>query len=333
MAYTNLADVIVPTVYADAVNYELTLPVNRILSSPALVNDSVLNATLSGGFGQEGNSILINSFNAWAAVDIVGSDDETDTIATNSRTEYSQKATKLVRNFSFDAAQLARQFAAGDPMSDAVTSAAKNVLDNRQTAVVNTVTGVFADNVANDSSDMVTSIKIASAVTPVAANMISRSTILDAMAQRGDLATLPSVIIMHSAVFFQLMQDDTTSFERESAQGLTYTYIGIPVVVDDTVATVTENSAVTYTTYIMWPNSLRFGSTGVSSVIFDDPQAGNGSGVTSLITRRIDIIHPEGFDYTGTDNGTNANLAAAASWNRVVDDRKRVGISFIESNV
>ena len=137
---------------------------------------------------------------------------------------------------------------------------------------------------------------------------------------------------MHSAVFYQLMKDVSTSFERPSDQETTTRYLGMPVIVDDRVGSSTVAGSTVYNTYILANGSIRAGSSGVSAAMEREETQGNGFGVEQLITRRIDIYHPGGFAYTGADNPTNAVLAQAASWNRVYE-RKNVGITCLQSNV
>lgn len=342
MAYTQIADVFVPEVFADSINSELSTNRNALIATGAIVSDSELSGTLQGGYNQRGADIKIARWKAWDVEDVVGSDVDTDVLATNDRTSYTMTAAKQFRVFSYDAMDLARLEGLGDPLGDAVAQAVNNIVTNRQKAVVQTLNGVLLDNLGDgdsddtdgdDGGDMITSIHLATGATIVAANRLGRNSFLDARAQRGDFGESSVVAaIMHSAVFYQLQKDDSTSFERPSEQVPFTTYLGVPVVVDDGLTTEVINSQTVYRTVLLGPNSLRLASSGVSSVIYRDEEAGNGFGLERLINRRVDIIHPEGFDYTGGSNPTNAILGAAASWGRQAD-RKNVGISFIRSNV
>ena len=61
---------------------------------------------------------------------------------------------------------------------------------------------------------------------------------------------------------------------------------------------------------------------------------GNGGGVETLIVRKTWLLHPFGFQATGTPAGesfTHAELAEATSFDRVVD-RKNVPLAFLITN-
>ena len=61
---------------------------------------------------------------------------------------------------------------------------------------------------------------------------------------------------------------------------------------------------------------------------------GNGGGIETLWVRNTWLLHPFGFQQTGTPAGesfTMAELRAATSWSRVVE-RKNVPIAFLSTN-
>ena len=77
------------------------------------------------------------------------------------------------------------------------------------------------------------------------------------------------------------------------------------------------------------------GRTKVPSELDRDPEKGNGGGQETLYSRRADIIHPLGFEFTSSSvAGQSANLAElalAANWSRVWE-RKNVPLCFLQTN-
>ena len=64
------------------------------------------------------------------------------------------------------------------------------------------------------------------------------------------------------------------------------------------------------------------------------PENGNGGGESLIYSRRADIIHPLGFEFTSSsvagESANLAELATAANWNRVWE-RKNVPLAFLQN--
>lgn len=336
MAFTRTSNVIVPAVYTDLVNSELGANVNRFIMSGAMSMDAMIAAELSGDYNNtRGHALNMPMWNPYEVADEEASDLSTDTLATNARVEQDQKMIKLFRVFSFDAANLTRWLAAGDPLGDAVNMAVYNVNKNREAAAVASLAGVVADNIANDSGDLVNSIHAASGSVS-STNRFSRSAVLDTVAQLGDKGALQDIaaMVMHSSVFWQAVKDDSTSFQRASEQETFDRYLGIPVIIDDAVTTETINSNTVYHTYLVKPGGIRIGSSGVMAANWNDESEAAGWGTTRLFTRRVDVIAPNGFSYTSTTNNpANTVLDDAGSWDRILASHKNSPVVVLRSNV
>ena len=109
------------------------------------------------------------------------------------------------------------------------------------------------------------------------------------------------------------------------------------VIVDDSLSAVAGTNRVTYTTVIFGNGAVvsGMGQTKVPSELDRDPEKGNGGGQETLYSRRADIIHPLGFEFSSTavagQSATLAELATASNWSRVWE-RKNVPLCFLQTN-
>ena len=100
---------------------------------------------------------------------------------------------------------------------------------------------------------------------------------------------------------------------------------------------VAGTNRVTYTTVIFGNGAVvsGMGRTSNPSELDRAPEKGNGGGQSDLYSRRADIIHPLGFEFTSSSvagqSATLAELATAANWSRVWE-RKNVPLCFLQTN-
>jgi hypothetical protein len=198
--------------------------------------------------------------------------------------------------------------------------------------------GILADNVANDSSDMVVNIATDAAGAPTDAELVSNDAILDAQQTAGDHQGGFSAIAMHSVVYSRLRKQQLINFIRDADNNTLFqTYGNLRVIVDDSLSAVAGTNRVTYTTVIFGTGAVvaGMGRTAVPSELDREPSHGNGGGESILYSRRADIIHPLGFEFTSSSvagqSATLAELATAANWNRVWE-RKNVPLCFLQTN-
>jgi hypothetical protein len=198
--------------------------------------------------------------------------------------------------------------------------------------------GILNDNVANDASDMVVSIATDSASAITAAELVSNDAILDAQQTAGDHQAGFSAIAMHSVVYNRLRKQQLITFIRDADNNTLFSVYGnLRVVVDDSLSAIAGTNRVTYTTVIFGSGAIvsGMGIVKVPSELYRDPDAGNGGGQETLYSRRADIIHPLGFEFSSASvAGQSANLAelaTAANWSRVWE-RKNVPLCFLQTN-
>ena len=202
--------------------------------------------------------------------------------------------------------------------------------------------GVMADNVANDSSDMVIDISGATGDAAV----FGSDAFIDAAYTAGDRAGQFTGIAVHSSIMARMVKDDEIVMVPDSAGGLTIpTYKGRVVITDDLMP-VTNG---VYTSILYGAGMFGFGGIegsafalgeGVPRVPFElwrNPHAGNGGGMEEIWERRTWLLHPFGFSWVEPASPTLvdfspslAELRMAIHWNRVVP-RKAVPLAFIKS--
>lgn len=200
--------------------------------------------------------------------------------------------------------------------------------------------GITADNIANDSSDMVNDI-YSDIASPAASNLIGQDSVIDAMHTMGDHRGKLNAIIMHSLVRKQLEKDEPNNFIPKSQSNLAFdTYLGLAIIEDDSMtknAHGTPTNSDSYDTYLFGAGVFQYGSDErlISEEWDRDTTSSDGMGENFIVTRRRFALHPAGFDYTLTnpqDMPTRANWAAAANWDRKVTSRKQIPLAVLRSN-
>lgn len=217
-----------------------------------------------------------------------------------------------------------------------------------QRRAIATTIGIYNDNVAGNSGDMVVD---AGGIINAAAIIRARATMGDYTGQLGGL----SVIAMHSAVHTELsilnMIDYTPIADQVPEFGR---FQNMVVVLDDGLPVIPAVPAdpgpaapAKYLSVIFGPGALGYAEeqpAGEDGLEYERaPDRGNGGGSETLWTRRNYVIHPLGFSFlsatiTGTPTTTRpisanwSDLALATNWERKFD-RKQVPLAFVTSNV
>ena len=233
---------------------------------------------------------------------------------------------------------IAVDLALADPVQAITNRVGAYWATTNERRLIQSTMGLLADNVANDSGDMVFDIATDAVGAPTAAELVSNDAILDAQQTAGDHQAGFSAIAMHSVVYNRLRKQQLIDFIRDADNNTLFQMYGnLRVIVDDSLSAVAGVNRVTYTTVIFGNGAVAagMGRTKVPSELDRDPEKGNGGGQETLYSRRADIIHPLGFEFTSSSvAGQSANLAelaTAANWNRVWE-RKSVPLAFLQTN-
>jgi hypothetical protein len=323
---TTLTNAIVPDVFLAYMIKETTERAD-IFMSGAIKQDPQMGALLGGG-----GRTFQHPF--WGDLDNtesgVGSDDPEIVASTGKIAATKLQFVRQLRTRGWSSARLVAELAGSDPQRAiaGLSGAYWSRQFNRFT--VATLTGVFADNADNDGGDMILDV---SGETGIDA-MISPDAVLEAKQTMGDEAGALKLLIMHSRVYTNLQKQNLIDFIPNARGEITIpTYLGYQVLVTDTVPVTADGDDFLYTTYLLGQGVLGFAESPPAMPVEVErkPDQGNGVGVDKLWTRRQFALHAYGFNWTdascAAEFPTNAELAAAANWDRKFPERKQVAMA------
>ncbi|UCF13174.1 MAG: hypothetical protein JSW06_02675 [Thermoplasmatales archaeon] len=255
------------------------------------------------------------------------------TIETKKTTTSKQVARRFMFGRGWSAEEIASALA-GDSAMDAIESMVDdywNRFFNGFTFSV--VKGIMADNIDNDSSDLVNDITTSGTV--AAANRISLDAVIDTAKKKGDKMQDFTAIAMHSTVYARALKNDSIDFIPDSQEGKEIEkYMGMRVIVDDGLAPDTDGSNSEYWTVLFQPGALGYGESGNNiTVVETDRNAGKSEDL--LYTRRQFTMHPRGWKWIDTsvagDMPTKSEVEEAGNWDRVFE-KKNCGVAVLISN-
>lgn len=336
MASTQISDVIDVTVFQDLE------PVNSpekhaFVDSGIVVTSELLDARASS----PGNSTELPFWKDLDGDDEVNysNDDPTDDATPEKVTQGEQIARKAFVNKGWSATSLATELASSvDPIQHVRNRADTYFMRQWQRRVLAGCAGVMADNIANDDSDMVISPAAEAIADQDASTRFSRQNFINASYTLGDMVGEVSGMAVHSAVMKQMAEQGDVEDVLDADGNLLYqSYMGKRLIMDDQMtATAGTTDGVKYTSILFGPGAFGYGTgSPTRPVAIDlDESAANGAGVEELWVRNTWILHPYGYQQTGTPadlSFTLAELRTAAVWDRVVE-RKNVPLAFLVTN-
>lgn len=335
MATVQLTDVIIPEVYASyqAVN---SPEKTAFFESGIVVSNALLNAKANEG----GDTIQIPFWKDLdsSSVPNLSSDDPASLAIADKITTGKQIARMAYLNKWYSATDLAGELAGSDPMQRINDRFASYWMKQWQKRLIACTNGILADNIANDAGDMVISVAAESIITQSANTKFTRANFTSAVYTLGDMATELTAIGVHSAIMKQMVDADDIDFIPDSNGRLIIpTYMGLRVIVDDNfTVTAGTTDGFKYTSVMFGAGAFGYGEGSAKVPVEVERQGlqGDGGGVEYLGERKSWLLHPFGFQATGTpaaDSFSLAELALAASWDRVVE-RKNVPLAFLVTN-
>jgi len=335
MATVQLSDVIIPEVYSsyEAVN---TPEKTALFLSGIVVANGLLNASANQG-GETVNIPFWKDLDSSVEPNL--SSDVSGTSATpNKLVAGKQIARSAFLNQWYSATDIAGEVAGSNPMQRIRERFGSYWTKQWQKRLIATTNGILADNIANDSGDMVNDISTEDGANATSANKFSGEAFTDAVYTMGDMADELAVVAVHSKIMADMVKADLITYIPDSEGRLVIpTYMGLRVVVDDGLTvTAGTTSGFKYTSVIFGYGAFGFGEGSPTVPVELERQGlqGNGGGVEYIGERKTWILHPFGFADVGTPAGqsyTNTELATATTWNRVVE-RKSVPLAFIVTN-
>jgi len=337
MATTQLSDLYSPLVFDEAVAEKFD-ELNAFLRSGVLVDQPMLSDMASVG-GFVGEMPFFKPLDASSEPDYTNDNPAAFSTPANITTG-TQKYRLAKMHKSWSTMDFARELglAGMDPLEAITTKVAKYWAIQEEKRLIASGMGIMADNVANDAGDMVEDI-YSDIAAPVAANIISAEAIQDAKQTSGDHQGEYTAIGMHSVTFNTLNKANLIDFIPNSEGRINFpTYLGLAVVVDDSLPVVSGVNSPAYITILYTPGSFGYGTGRMlkPSELDRDPSSGNGGGEDILHSRRNDIIHPTGLAFTSntvasSTTATLAELRLAVNWDRVMS-RKNIGMAFLKHN-
>jgi len=333
-AVTQLSDVIVPDVFEQYIRVRTT-ELSAVFQSGIVRPDAQFAKLIQGG----GKTFTLPFWNDLASDEPnISSDDPTSSSESKKITASSDVGVGHHRNQSWSAADLVSALAGDDPMKVIGDRVAGYWARAYQEHLIASVKGVIADNVANDSGDMVYSIATDDAAAVTDAERISATAVIETQQTMGDAGAALAGICLHSVPYSKLRKLNLIDFIPDARGEVNIpTYLGMRVIVDDGLPAVAGTNRITYWTVLFGAGAFGWGE-GRSRVPVEvdrDPDAGDGEGVEFLFTRKQYLLHPRGIKFTNTtvagQSPTNTESEDADNWDRVYD-RKLVRIAVLKTN-
>jgi hypothetical protein len=266
-------------------------------------------------------------------------DDPTDVATPQKVVQGEQIARKAFVNQGWSKSDLASEVAMGPKAMEHIRARTDMYFQRQwQRRLIASTNGILADNVANDSGDMVVDVAAEAIASQDADSLFNRDAFTEAVFTMGDAASELTTLAVHSAVMQQMVKNDDIVYIPDSQGQLTIpTYMGLRVVIDDGM-TVTAGSTdgFKYTSVLFGSGAFGYGvgSPDVPVEVEREAAQGEGGGIETLWVRNTWILHPFGFQNTGTPSSvsfTNTELAGAARWDRVIE-RKNIPLGFLITN-
>jgi len=328
MAATKISDIVVPDVFNPYV-VERTAELAALYMGGIVTVDPALDALARQG----GKLINMPFFNDLSGADEVLSD--SGSLTPGAIAAGQDVAVLLMRGRAWGVNDLAKALSGADPMGAIGDLVAEYWARRYQGALISSLKGVFADNVANDSGDMVNDLAIEDGDNAAAGNLISGEAVIDTAGTLGDAADSLSAIAVHSVVFRNLQKQNLIDYvQPASADVRIPTYLGHQVIIDDGMPRVAGGtSGYKYTSYLFGAGAVALGQG--EAPVPTETDRDSLAGEDLLITRNHFLMHPRGIAFQAASvagsSPTNTELEAAANWDRVYD-RKNIRIAQLVTN-
>jgi len=330
MAKTALSDVIIPEIFNKYLIEQTSLKM-AFIRSGIVRQDSVINSLVAGG-GQQFNMPFFQSIVGKTSSNVLS---ESVPLGVNNITAEKQIARRLERGDAWSSNDLVKINAGADPMAAIGSQIADYWAHDMENVLLAQLKGVFANNEAADSSDLIYDIATGDGENAGDSNKMSGEAIIAASALLGDSASKVSALAMHSVVYTRLQQLNLIDFTPTNIQNIGFgTYLGKSIVVNDNMPVIAgDTSGYKYVTYLFKPGSVLFGESYGDLITEVDRDILQADDV--LASRRIFCFHPAGFQYIegsiAGNSPSNAELDDAARWDRVFE-KKNTGIVRMVTN-
>ena len=341
MPVTRLSDLpIVPSTFSQGINLQ-SLALDAFIQSGAVVHDPSLDAFLANSMGAP--LITVRQLAPLADEEENISTDDPGVMSVPSKVSGLQtNAVRQSLNKSWSEMDLAVDLYGPDPLASVMSQISKYWLTRRQARLLASLTGVLADSVANNGSDLlIDKAPSYEAIGPT--NVISAEAIIDSSNLMGDRSQELKWLVVHSTVFSTMQKLNLIQTEKLSDSDIFFhSYLGYPVIRDDGLTVETIPAVVgggsahpaynIYSSFLFGYGAFSFGAGSPKTPfeILRTPAAGNGGGQETIYHRVEWVLHPQGYSTTLTSTPTIAQLQTGASWTRVWE-RKRIPLAVIKT--
>lgn len=335
MAVTQLSDLVIPEVFTEYVQL-LSAERSAFRASGVLESSPLLDQLLAGG----ARTFSVPHFRDLSQTEANVSSDNPASNATPQNIATGQEiAQRHNRNQVWSSMDLNAALAGADPMEAIAALVADYWVRQEQRMLISAVQGVFADNEANDSGDMIVDIALGGAGTPTVANLFSAEAVIDAQQTLGDSQGDVGVIAVHSVVFSRAKKNNLIDFIPDARGEVDIpTFLGLRVVVDDGLPRVNVSGNDEFSSYLFGAGSIArgVGTPRVPTEVERAPLAGDGGGQEFLVSRVEWAHHPRGFAWLAANQAgespTNTELQDAANWDRRFNERKQIKLAELRTN-
>ncbi len=326
MAETLVSDIIQPELFLPYV-VQRSAQLARMVQSGIVDNDPAFAALADGG----GSQVTMPFWNDLAGEDQVLSD--TGALITKKITTSADSAVIHNRGDAWSTNDLAGYLAGEDPMLRIADLVADYWARKTQALVIATLEGIFASPLMAASNVHDIAASGSAGITP--ATTLTAASFIDSKQLLGDVADKLTAVAIHSAVYSALLKTNLITFEAQSEQGRPIQrFLGLDVVVDDTLPVEMVGGAPVFHTYLFGRGAIAMGVGAKNERL--EGGAGNSTwqlefsrqalaGQNVMINRRRFVCHPRGVKFLGTAvaglSPTNAELANGANWLRVYDPK------------
>lgn len=333
---TRLTDVIIPQVY-ETYGAANSPEKTAFFESGIIVRNAMLDGAANNG-GETINIPFWKDLDSSVEENLSSSDPAVVAVAQKIATA-KQVARKCEINQWYSNADLTSELAGSDANQQVRNRFGTYWQRRFQKKLIAITRGLLANNIASNSSDMVVSVAAESTGAQSAATKWSRANFTSAIFTMGDAADNIKALSVHSSVLKQMVDADDIDYIVDSQGALTIpTFMGKRVIVDDGMPVIAgTTSGFKYVTVLFGAGAIGYGegSPQVPVEVLRDPMKGNGGGIENIGERKTWMIHPFGYQVNGTpaaEGGfTNAELATAGTWSRVLD-RKSTPLCFLITN-
>ena len=303
---TKIADVIVPEVFNPYV-IERSAELSALVRSGIIVKDKELDALAKSG----GRLINMPFWKDLTGDDEVLTDD--GALTPGKITSGQDIACLLMRGKAWSVNDLAKALSGDDPMRAIGDLVAEYWARRKQKVLLSILKGIFASSSMSGNIHDISSLDSGN-------EKISGASFIEAKNKLGDASDKLTAVMMHSATFTSLEQQNLISYIPNSQGVVEFpTYMNKRVIVDDGC----PESGGVYTTYLFGEGAIGAGDG--QAPVPTETDRDSLAGEDILINRNHFILHPRGVKFTDSSvagsSPTNAELENQANWSRVYENK------------